>query len=578
MDALRRKTVFATGQSSATYLGWADILILLGIATAVYLGVQLASSAPVSLARAEIDLNPQVLPYYALQSVGRMAAAYLLSVLFSLVYGYMAARSRSAERVLLPVLDVLQSVPILSFLPVVVLGLTAILPQATAVEIAAIVLIFTSQVWNMTYSFYQSLRTLPRELREAASVFRFNWWWRFRRMELPFASIGLLWNSIMSWAGGWFFLMAAEIFTVGDKDFRLPGVGSYLQEAANANDTTAIVWGVLTLVLIVVLLDQLVWRPLLVWVQKFKLETVEDDNPPTSWFYSLLSGSRLANWLNQVLVVNVVRAVDRRLGKARRFEPAELDRPLHWTQHAARFLALLIFILIVLALGIELVGLLLSVPLAEYGRIAAGTVATALRVITAMLIAIAWTIPLGVLIGSSPRLANILQPLVQIAASIPATAFFPLIVLAIVSNGVSLNVAAVLLMLLGTQWYILFNVIAGTSAIPKDLRDMSDLMRFKGWRRWRKLILPSLFPYLITGLITASGGAWNASIVAEYAEFGQQTYDVIGLGALISEATAKGDFGLLTAATLTMIIVVVCINRYFWRRLYRLAEEKYRME
>ncbi len=578
MDALRRKTVFATGQSGATYLGWADILILLGIATAVYLGVQLASSAPVSLARAEIDLNPQVLPYYALQSIGRMAAAYMLSVLFSLVYGYMAARSRSAERVLLPVLDVLQSVPILSFLPVVVLGLTAVLPQATAVEIAAIVLIFTSQVWNMTYSFYQSLRTLPRELREAASVFRFNWWWRFRRMELPFASIGLLWNSIMSWAGGWFFLMAAEIFTVGDKDFRLPGVGSYLQEAANANDTTAILWGVLTLVLIVVLLDQLVWRPLLVWVQKFKLETVEDDNPPTSWFYNLLSGSRLANWLNQVLVVNVVRVFDQRLGKARRFEPAEEDRPLHWTQHAARLLALLIFILIVIALGIELTRLLLSVPLAEYGRIAAGTVATALRVITAMLIAIAWTIPLGVLIGSSPRLANILQPLVQIAASIPATAFFPLIVLAIVSNGGSLNIAAVLLMLLGTQWYILFNVIAGTSAIPKDLRDMSDLMRFKGWSRWRKLILPSLFPYLITGLITASGGAWNASIVAEYTEFGQQTYDVIGLGALISEATAKGDFSLLTAATLTMIIVVVCINRYFWRRLYRLAEEKYRME
>ncbi len=578
MDALRRKTVFATGQSSASYLGWADILILLGIATAVYLGVQLASGAPASLTRAEIDLNPQVLPYYALQSVGRMAAAYMLSVLFSLTYGYMAARSRSAERVLLPVLDVLQSVPILSFLPVVVLGLTAVLPQATAVEIAAIVLIFTSQVWNMTYSFYQSLRTLPHELREAASVFRFNWWWRFRRVELPFAAIGLLWNSIMSWAGGWFFLMAAEIFTVGDKDFRLPGVGSYLQEAANANDTTAILWGVLTLVLIVVLLDQLVWRPLLVWVEKFKIETVENDNPPTSWFYNLLSRSRLANGLNQMLVVNLIKTLDRRLGKARRFEPAQLERPLHWTQHAARLLALLIFILIVIALGVELVQLLLRVPLADYGRIAVGAVATAMRVIAAMLIAIAWTIPLGVIIGSSPRLATVLQPLVQIAASIPATAFFPLIVLAIVSNGVSLNVAAVLLMLLGTQWYILFNVIAGTSAIPKDLRDMTDLMRFKGWSRWRKLILPSLFPYLITGLITASGGAWNASIVAEYTEFGQQTYDVIGLGALISEATAKGDFALLTAATLTMILVVVCINRYFWRRLYRLAEEKYRME
>jgi NitT/TauT family transport system permease protein len=578
MEALRRKTIFATGQGDAAYLGWADILILLGLAVAVYLGVQLASSTPPSLARAEIDLNPQVLPYYALQSVRRMAAAYVLSLLFSIVYGYFAARSRSAERILLPVLDVLQSVPILSFLPVVVLALTAVLPQAVAVELAAIVLIFTSQVWNMTYSFYQSLRTLPRELREAASVFRFNWWWRFRRVDLPFASIGLLWNSVMSWAGGWFFLMAAEIFTVGDKDFRLPGVGSYLQEAANANDTTAILYGVLTLVLIVVLLDQLVWRPLLVWVEKFKIETVENDNPPTSWFYNLLSGSRLAGALHQVLIVGTIKALDRRLGGARRFEPAEQERPLHWTQRAARILALTIFVLIVIALSIQLVQLLLSVPLDDYGRVVAGTVATALRVLSAMLIAMAWTIPLGVLIGSNPRLANFLQPLVQIAASTPATAFFPLIVLVIVSNGISFNVAAVLLMLLGTQWYVLFNVIAGTTAIPKDLRDMTDLLRFKGWNRWRKLILPSLFPYLITGLITASGGAWNASIVAEYAEFGQQTYNVIGLGALISEATAKGDFGLLTAATLTMIVVVVTINRYFWRRLYRLAAERYTME
>ncbi|MFQ3535886.1 MAG: ABC transporter permease subunit [Aggregatilineales bacterium] len=578
MEALRRKTVFAIGQSESAYLGWADILILLGIAVAVYFGVQLAASTPPSLARAEIDLNPQVLPYYALQSVMRMAAAYILSLLFSIVYGYFAARSRSAERVLLPVLDVLQSVPILSFLPVVVLSLTAILPQAAALELAAIVLIFTSQVWNMTYSFYQSLRTLPRELREAASVFRFNWWWRFRRVDLPFASIGLLWNSVMSWAGGWFFLMAAEIFTVGEKDFRLPGVGSYLQEAANANDTTAILYGVLTLVLIVVLLDQLVWRPLLVWVQKFKLETVEDDNPPTSWFYSLLSRSKLANALNQVLIIAAIKALDRRLGKARRFEPAEREQSLRWTQRAARLLALSIFVLIVIALGIQLIELLLSVPVSDYGRIAAGTVATALRVLTAMLIAMAWTIPLGVLVGSNPRLATFLQPIVQIAASIPATAFFPLIVLVIINNGISLNVAAVLLMLLGTQWYVLFNVIAGTTAIPKDLRDMTDLLQFKGWNRWRKLILPSLFPYLITGLITASGGAWNASIVAEYTEFGQQTYNVIGLGALISEATAKGDFGLLTAATLTMIIVVVVINRYFWRRLYRLAAERYTME
>src|SRR5260221_6716700 len=303
MNALRRRIVFATSQPSRGALpSITDLLIILVIAVAVYIGVRLAVASPQVLNGPQINLSPRALPYYALLSLGRMSAAYLLSIIFSLIYGYSAASNLAAERVLLPILDVLQSVPILSFLPVVLLGLTAILPQGLAVEIAAVILIFTSQAWNLTYSFYQSLKTLPTEMREASAVFRFNWWWRFRRMELPFAAIGLLWNSVMSWAGGWFFLMAAETFTVGDKDFRLPGLGSYLQKAASDNNTSAILWGIFALVLVVVALDQFVWRPLLAWANKFKLEMVDSDNPPTSWFLEVLHRSQLAGWLGNVTI------------------------------------------------------------------------------------------------------------------------------------------------------------------------------------------------------------------------------------------------------------------------------------
>src|SRR5450432_4016292 len=316
MNALRRRIVFATSQPSrGPLLSVTDLIIVLILAVIVYIGVRLAVASPQVLQGPTINLSPRALPYYALLSLGRMLAAYLLSLLFSLIYGYFAASKPAAERILLPILDVLQSIPILSFLPIVLLGLTAILPQGLAVEIAAVVLIFTSQAWNLTYSFYQSMKTLPKELREASSVFRFNWWWRFRRMELPFAAIGLLWNSVMSWAGGWFFLMAAETFTVGDRDFRLPGLGSYLQRAASANDASAIIWGIATLVLLVVLLDQLVWRPLLAWADKFKLEMVENDNPPTSWFLNFLDNSRLAS-LFQRLLNRAIHVIDKRLGRA----------------------------------------------------------------------------------------------------------------------------------------------------------------------------------------------------------------------------------------------------------------------
>lgn len=557
--------------------GIGDGLIILIIAVLIYLGTRLALNAPATVTGPDISLSPSTLPWYAFLSTGRMAIAYLLSLIFTLVYGYAAARNRTAEKVLMPLLDVLQSIPILSFLPVVLLSLTSILPQRVATELAAVILIVTSQAWNMTYSFYQSVKTIPTELQEASSIFRLNGWLRFKTMELPFAALGLIWNSMMSWAGGWFFLMASEIFTVGSKDFRLPGLGSYLQTAANEGNVRAIFFGIGTLVLVIVLLDQLMWRPILVWANKFKVEMVESDTPPESWFYDLLSRSWIIKQFANRVWHPLNEKIDRFMGRI--MQPDRSSAPDRAGRRSILGPAIAIAALIGLIFGgIEAIGLLVQLPIADYGRIGIGLLATLLRVAFSLVIAVAWTIPVGVLIGSNQKLANILQPIVQIVASIPATALFPVIVLALIKLTGGLDVSAVILMLLGTQWYVLFNVIAGTSAIPQDLSFTTALLQVKGWARWRTLILPALFPYLVTGMITASGGAWNASIVAEHINFSGQSISTTGVGALIAEATATGNYPLLLASTLALILTVVTINRTFWRRLYKVAEERYRME
>ena len=550
--------------------------MLIGVATLVYAGVRLAFGAPAAVAGPTISLLPSALPRYAALSVARMAAAYVLSLLFTLVYGYLAAYNKRAEQVMMPLLDVLQSVPILSFLPVVLLSLSALLPESIAAELASIVLIFTSQVWNMTFGWYQSLTTIPNELREASATFRFNGWLRLKTLELPFGAISLLWNSMMSWAGGWFFLMAAEIFTVGQRDFRLPGLGAYLQEAATQGNLPAILYGLGALIMVIVALDQLLWRPLLAWADRFKLETVESDNPPTSWFYNLLRSARWLDRLSHLAWRPLAERVDAWL--LRRF-PARGEQAHKGSGRPWLPLLLLAAVGLGLAYGAYRAGgMLLSVPLSQWQEIGTGVIATLLRVFAAFAIALGWTVPVGVAIGTNPRLSTWLQPVVQVAASVPATALFPVFLFLIIGLSGTLNLAAVLLMLMGTQWYLLFNIIAGASAIPQDLKYTTALLGLRRWERWRTLILPALFPYIITGAITASGGAWNASIVAEYVEFGGRTLYTVGIGSLIARATAHGDYPLLLAATLTMILTVVVINRLLWRRLYRLAEERYRME
>ena len=568
--------LFNTSRAHTRLFTVGDLVVLSGLAAMLYVGVRLAFAAPQVIRGPAISLAPAALPWYTLLSLMRMIAAYALSMLFTLIYGRLAAYNRQAERVLMPLLDVLQSVPILSFLPVVLLGLNAILPQSWAAELSSIILIFTSQVWNLTFAWYQSLTTIPKELHEASAIYRLNEWFRFRTLELPFGAISLVWNSMVSWAGGWFFLIAAEFFTVGQKDFRLPGLGSYLHEAANQQNYQAIVWGLGILILTIVLLDQFLWRPLMAWTDRFKVEMVESSTPLTSWFYDLLRSSRLSEGFQQRVSGPLMERLDQ--WALRRFPLPEepVEGPAR-TSRVSR--AALAIIGIVILYGLYQAGRMMAgLAGSEWLQIGVGLLATLARVLVALIVALAWTIPVGAAIGTNRRLSDFLQPLVQVIASVPATAIFPVFVLLLLGLPGGLNLAAVLLMLMGTQWYLLFNVIAGAAAIPEDLKYTSRLIHLNTRERWRTLILPALFPYIVTGAITASGGAWNASIVSEYVTFNGRTLSTTGIGALIAQATATGNYPLLLAATLSLILTVVLINRLFWRRLYQVAEEHYRME
>jgi NitT/TauT family transport system permease protein len=525
----------------------------------------------------EISRSPAMLPVYAAYSLLRILVAYALSLAFTLVYGYIAAYNARAERLMIPLLDILQSIPVLSFLPGVMLAMVSLFPRhQLGVELGAILLIFTGQVWNMAFSFYSSIKSIPREMREAAKIYQFNWYQRFTNIELPYSAIGLVWNSMMSVAGGWFFLMACEMFVLGDKDFRLPGLGSYLQTAASAGDTEAILWGVATMILVIVLMDQVVWRPVIAWAEKFKMEQVESANAPQSWFLDLIEKSRGLIKLRKRVFRPLKEWMAMRF--ARQHHAVEGDRPPPgWKIWLGRMISAIAVGAVLYAL-VRATGMISQLSHAEFRELLAGAFATFLRVVAALVIGSLWTIPVGVAIGFNPKLARIAQPLAQIAASVPATALFPIVLLLLIKIGGGLGLGSIILLLLGTQWYILFNVIAGAMAIPTDLREASTLFRFTSAQRWKTVILPGIFPYLITGLVTASGGAWNASIVAEYFRLKDQTYTTVGLGAVISRATDAGNFDLLLASTIVMALVVVTINRLLWRRMYRLAASRYTLE
>ncbi len=525
----------------------------------------------------EINLRPRALPMYALFSVLRISIAYLLSLVFTLVYGYIAAYNRRAERFMVPLLDILQSIPVLSFLPGVMLAMVSLFPhRQLGVELGAILLIFTGQVWNMAFSFYTSLKSIPHEMREAAELYRFSWWQRFTQMELPYSVIGLVWNSMMSVAGGWFFLMACEMFVLGNRDFRLPGLGSYLQTAASAGDTRAILWGLGMMLAVIVLTDQLVWRPAIAWAEKFKFETVESADVPRSPVLNFIRRSGTLAFLSRrsFMPMREVLAQHFAKGKRERLSKAKKQGSRNW---------LMIALGIAVATGViyaifRSVELLAGLSSGEFKIIGIGGLATFARVAITLFLGALWTVPVGVAIGTHPKLARFAQPLAQIAASVPATALFPVVLLALVRVHGGLAVGSIVLLLLGTQWYILFNVIAGATAIPTELKEVCKVCRLTRYERWRKLILPAIFPYLVTGLVTASGGAWNASIIAEYFHLNGKIVSTVGLGAVISQATDSGNFAVLLAATVFMAGVVVTINRLVWRRLYGLASTRYRLE
>jgi NitT/TauT family transport system permease protein len=559
-------------------LGMADLALLLGTFFLLALVARLGAGALVSFAPPQvvpqIDLDPRNLPYYAGRSTLRMFIALFFSTLFTLVYGYTAANNRWAERVMIPLLDILQSVPVLGFLSITVSGFIALFPGSLlGLEAASIFAIFTSQVWNMTFSFYQSLRTVPMELQEATTLYQLSRWQRFTTLEVPAAVIGLLWNAMMSFGGGWFFVAASEAISVLNQSYTLPGIGSYVAAAIADENLVALGSAFLTIAIVILLVDQLFWRPLIAWSDKFRMEQSASAAAPESWVYNLLQTARIPRMLGNFLTP-ATEALNRLLSKLS--PPRSSFRVTRATESQLdRLYTLILLLMIGVLIASALHWIMTTVGLGEVFKTFGLGILTLLRVTLLLLLAtVIWT-PMGVAIGFNPKLARTLQPVVQFLASFPANFIFPFATLFCLWSHLSLEWGSILLMALGAQWYILFNSIAGAQSIPTDLREMADDMGLRGWQRWKKLIIPGIFSAWVTGGVTASGGAWNASIVSEIVSWGSTTLTATGLGSYIAQATFTGDWPRITLGIGMMSLFVVGLNRFLWRRFYQLAESKY---
>ena len=524
-----------------------------------------------------IDLHPSALPEYAMRTSLRMLAAMALSLLFTFTYATLAAKSRRAERVLIPLLDILQSVPILGFISVTVVFFMSLAPEKIlGAELAAVFAIFTSQAWNMAFSFYQSLRTVPKELTEAARSFRLSPWMRFWKLEVPFAMPALVWNMMMSMSGGWFFVVASEAISVGNTTVTLPGVGSYIARAIAERDLTAIGWAIAAMLVVILIYDQLLFRPLVAWADRFRFEQETSSvAPPQSWVLTMLRRSQFVSQATAPLAA-AWRWTYRLPARSSRTLPRP-DRVAVW-QPWFDWLWSVAIAMVCLAAAWKIATFVLAgVTLSEAGHVVLLGFATLVRVLVLIALASIIWVPVGVWLGLRPGAARIAQPVVQFMAAFPANLLFPLAVSAIVVLKLNPDIWLSPLMILGTQWYILFNVIAGASTIPSELRDIGANLRVRGWLWWRRIALPAVFPFYITGAITASGGSWNASIVAEVASWGDTTLRAHGLGAYIAEATEAGDFHRIVLGIAVMSAFVVIINRVFWHPLYALAERKFRL-
>jgi NitT/TauT family transport system permease protein len=523
-----------------------------------------------------ISLDPRQLPEYALRTVLRMGCALVASLVFSLVYAAVAAKSRQGEKILIPILDILQSVPILGFLSITVTGFIALFPgRLLGVECAAIFAIFTSQAWNMTFSVYQSLRTVPTELIEAARMYHLSRWKRFWRLEVPHAIPSLVWNMMMSVSGGWFFVVASEAITVAGQTIMLPGIGSYIATAINQRDLAAIGYAVLVMFVVILLYDQLLFRPLLAWSRKFQADPLADEDNVRPWFLIVLQRARLFD-LVQAGVLELNRIIDDALaGLARRRRAPVERRP----RPEFDFLFDIALLGLAAAAAIWLITFIRqTVDLGEIGWVFALGLATAARVLTLIGVASLIWVPIGVAIGLRPHLADRVQPIVQFLAAFPANLFFPVAVVLILRFQLNPEIWLSPLMILGTQWYILFNVIVGTTALPQELRRAAQNLGVRRSLWWRRVILPAIFPAYVTGAVTAAGGSWNASIVSEVVQWGDTTLTATGIGAYIARTTADGDSARIALGIGVLCLYVLAFNRLFWRRLYDLAAERLRLD
>ena len=555
---------------------WIDLLVLAAMGSTLaalwYVGLEWTA---VQRHTVEISLSAWALPKYLLLSLIRAIAAYALSLTFTLVVAYWAAKDPVAERILVPILDILQSVPLLAFLPPVLLVMLTLFPRSNVgLELSAVLLIVTCQAWNMAFSFYQSLKALPKDLEETAALYGFSWLQKLRLVELPFATPGLVWNSMVSVANSWFFLMSAEAFKAGDKNFQLPGVGSYMNAAVEQGNGRAQVYAILTMLGLVVLLDQLVWRPVVAWSQRFQVDEGAEVEPEVNWLLRFLRRSRLLRWLEA--------RRNHRL-HLRRPRPALLKRAEEGITRPGRLApwfagsALLVVIGLLALGGLSVVRLLVDVRPGQWLHLLKAGGASLSRVLLSTFLATLWTLPVGLWIGMSPKWSRRLQSVVQVAASFPSSLIFASLILVFQGLGIGLGVSCVLLMVLSTQWYLLFNIIAGAQAIPMELREAARAFRLSLWRRCWSLYFPAVFPFLVTGWVTATGGAWNASIVTEIVTAKHQTLRTLGLGAEVVLATDRGSMPDLAASALLMAGMVVLFNRLVWGPLYRLAETRYAM-
>jgi NitT/TauT family transport system permease protein len=520
-----------------------------------------------------LTLDPRYLPYYLLRTTLRMFLALGASLLFACAFAALAAKVRAAERVLVPLLDILQSIPILGFLSITVTGFIALFPgNLFGVECAAIFAIFTSQAWNMAFSLYQSLRTVPGELHEAARVFQLSGWQRFWRLELPFAMPSLLWNMMMSMSGGWFFVVASEAISVSNQNIKLPGVGSYIALAIEARDLGAIAWAIGGMLVGIVLYDQLFFRPLLAWADKFRFEEGSNEATPDSW---LLTWVRRTERLRAIGLA-LVRLLERSFavfrlhhdGTSIRARPAPAN-PMVSRVWDAAIAAAVLFAAWRLTVFIHA-----EVGWAEVLHVVVLALYTLIRVLVLIALAALVWVPIGIWIGMNPVWAGRLQAVAQFLAAFPANLMFPVAVVFIVRWKLNPDIWLSPLMVLGTQWYLLFNVIAGASTVPTELRYAAHNLGLTGWLKWKRYLLPAVFPSFVTGAITASGGSWNASIVAEYVTWGDTTLEAKGLGSYIAHMTAVGDFPRIALGIGVMCVFVMALNHFVWRRLYRLAEDR----